>query len=251
MKSKSCAAIQARFSGYLDGAISGQEMLAISRHIENVVIDVERLSPYFIELRVDQSPALFSRIPDFANDVVFEKTWIEVCPETAAHPGRNLLGTQYGSEKHRKMTAHADQAPVDGSCDGKWPGVQRENSVEELLCGANMALALAFFWNSEAIKIFCGVFMQDHALNDAYKAAKVVWQGLQRRGVLTRGRHCAGAGIVGMGLGRLGGQVRSFRGRRRHAHSPSIDLAFSGRRSAPPADISQKYFSRTNRAAER
>jgi len=34
MKSKSCAAIQARFSGYLDGAISGQEMLAISRHIE-------------------------------------------------------------------------------------------------------------------------------------------------------------------------------------------------------------------------
>jgi hypothetical protein len=34
MKSNPCAAIQARFCGYLDGAIGGQEMLAISRHIE-------------------------------------------------------------------------------------------------------------------------------------------------------------------------------------------------------------------------
>ncbi len=34
MKLKPCTEIQARFSSYLDGAISGQEMLEVSRHIE-------------------------------------------------------------------------------------------------------------------------------------------------------------------------------------------------------------------------
>jgi hypothetical protein len=34
MNSKSCAEIQASFSSYLDGAVSGQEMQGISRHIE-------------------------------------------------------------------------------------------------------------------------------------------------------------------------------------------------------------------------
>jgi anti-sigma factor RsiW len=34
MNSTTCAAVQANFSGYLDGAISGHEMQLISRHIE-------------------------------------------------------------------------------------------------------------------------------------------------------------------------------------------------------------------------
>jgi hypothetical protein len=34
MKSNACTEIQARFSGYLDGAISGQEMQEISRHVD-------------------------------------------------------------------------------------------------------------------------------------------------------------------------------------------------------------------------
>lgn len=34
MNQKPCAEIQARFSAYLDGAVSGQEMLEISRHID-------------------------------------------------------------------------------------------------------------------------------------------------------------------------------------------------------------------------
>jgi hypothetical protein len=34
MNQKPCAEIQARFSSYLDGAVSGQEMLEISRHID-------------------------------------------------------------------------------------------------------------------------------------------------------------------------------------------------------------------------
>jgi len=40
MKGKSCAAVQAAFSAYLDGAISGQEMQEISRHIEGSADDL-------------------------------------------------------------------------------------------------------------------------------------------------------------------------------------------------------------------
>jgi hypothetical protein len=52
------------------------------------VIDVERLPPDFVELRVNQPPASFSGIPDFADDVIFKKARIEIRPENRSEPVR-------------------------------------------------------------------------------------------------------------------------------------------------------------------
>jgi hypothetical protein len=53
------------------GVSCHQELLA--GYIKNVVFDVQPVPPYFVELRIDENPALLISVPVFADPVVFEE----------------------------------------------------------------------------------------------------------------------------------------------------------------------------------
>src|SRR5258708_9218847 len=206
----------------------GCDQKAIARHVQNVVIDFEGLPPGFVKLRVGQQPASLGSIPNFANNVVLEVAGIEITPEPTANSRGNSLGSQHGDKKHREVAADADQAPVNGSSDEEWTGIQRKKSTEKFFCGTNVTLAFARIRNLKAIQVACHVFMQRHTLYYSNKGIDLLGQGFQHCDVLPGGRHYARSGIVVDGFARR--RRSNLLSRLRlgcHANSPSGSPAIS------------------------
>jgi len=68
---------------------------AVAQHVEHIEIDLQLLPPDFVELRVNEYPALFGSIPVFADLMILEVTGVQIGAESATRPGRDSLSAQH------------------------------------------------------------------------------------------------------------------------------------------------------------
>jgi hypothetical protein len=182
----------------LPSARCGQELLA--RNITGVERKPQLVAPYRIELSIGQHPAPTLGIPVFANPMILEFGCVEVRTKTAARPCWHSLGPEHADQRQRERIAPTGDAVFGRTGRAQWTIIKGYNSIQPLLHGANVNLALAHQAQIATIEVLCdhiidsesgsngrqGTYIVRHLLEPCTVAARIAHGAVVR--VVVRGR---------------------------------------------------------------
>lgn len=119
--------VGAAHAALLPGDRAGQE--AVTRDVERVKVDLQRLHLHGIKLGVDEHPAPLVLTPDFRHPVILALARREVRAEAAARASRDALVAQQGDEQYGEVAAVAEDLLAEWPGEGERARVQLADTI--------------------------------------------------------------------------------------------------------------------------